>query len=49
MASKAHVENIVNERRLRPIYGKYIIDITIGDESFQFHRFCTNLISIFNR
>lgn len=24
MASKSHVDNTVNERRLRPIYGMYI-------------------------
>lgn len=31
MASKTHVDNTVNERRLRPIYGTYnFIDDVIG-------------------
>lgn len=33
MASKTHVDNTVNERRLRPIYGTYnFIDNEIGSD-----------------
>lgn len=31
MASKTRADNIVNERRLRPIYGKYIVNIIINE------------------
>lgn len=49
MASKADVKNIVNERRLRPIYGKYTIDNFVNNENVHLHKFLKNLVLIFNR
>lgn len=38
MASKTHVDNTVNERRLRPIYGTYnFIDNEIGSDIRRAH------------
>lgn len=38
MASKIRVDNTVNERRLRPIYSKYTIDIYINEKMIIFFK-----------
>lgn len=38
MASKTRADNTVNERRLRPIYGKYTINININKKNVTFFK-----------